>query len=182
MLWDGPPARPRPQRQGPDHALGPLSEPPDREGQGLRQTDRQVRRGIALSLWVFHNKVSGWCFPGYETIAEAAGCSRATVATAIKALEGEGLLTWVNRIKRVREPCPDLLGADGWRWRVLRTSNGYSFNDPLHTTRAAGYEGACPENTSISPASVSDGSSPLGERGVEAKEPIGYARATAARG
>ena len=133
-------------------------------------------------LWVFHNKVSGWCFPGYETIAEAAGCSRATVATAIKALEGEGLLTWVNRIKRVREPCPDLLGADGWRWRVLRTSNGYSFNDPLHTTRAAGYEGACPENTSISPASVSDGSSPLGERGVEAKEPIGYARATAARG
>jgi hypothetical protein len=36
----------------------------------------------------------------------------------------------VNRIKRVREACPDLLGPNGWRWRVLRTSNAYSFNDP----------------------------------------------------
>ena len=26
--------------------------------------------------------------------------------------------------------CPDLLGAGGWRWRVLRTSNAYSFCDP----------------------------------------------------
>ena len=81
-------------------------------------------------LWTFHNRHSGVCFPSLATIAEAAGCSRATVATAIKVLEGEGLLTWVHRIKRVRERCADLLGANGWRWRVLRTSNGYSFNDP----------------------------------------------------
>ena len=81
-------------------------------------------------LWTFHNRHSGICFPSLATIAEAAGCSRATVATAIKALEGEGLLTWVHRIKRVRERCADLLGDDGWRWRVLRTSNSYSFNDP----------------------------------------------------
>jgi hypothetical protein len=33
-------------------------------------------------------------------------------------------------IKRVREPRPDLLGDNGWRWRVLRTSNSYAFNDP----------------------------------------------------
>ena len=81
-------------------------------------------------LWQFHNRHSGVCFPSLATIAEAAGCSRATVATAIKALEGEGLMTWVHRIRRIREPCLDLLGADGWRWRVVRTSNGYSFNDP----------------------------------------------------
>jgi hypothetical protein len=30
----------------------------------------------------------------------------------------------------VREPCSDLLGDDGWRWRVLRTSNAYNFRDP----------------------------------------------------
>jgi hypothetical protein len=39
-------------------------------------------------------------------------------------------MTWDNRIKSVREPCPDLLGLHGWRWRVLRTSNAYRFNDP----------------------------------------------------
>ena len=44
-----------------------------------------------------------------------------TVAEAIKALEGADVLTWVNRIKRVRE---------AGRIRVLRTSNGYAFHDP----------------------------------------------------
>ena len=68
--------------------------------------------------------------PSYERIAEAAGCARSTVAEALKALEDAGVLSWVNRIKRVREPCPDLLGDQGWRWRVLRTSNAYAFNDP----------------------------------------------------
>ena len=81
-------------------------------------------------VWAFHNAKSGVCFPSYERIAEAAGCARSTVAEALKALEEAGILSWVNRIKRVREACPDLLGANGWRWRVLRTSNAYAFNDP----------------------------------------------------
>ena len=81
-------------------------------------------------LWAFHNAKSGFCFPSYEKIAEAAHCARSTVAEAIRALEDAGVLTWVQRIKRVREPCPDLLGDDGWRWRVLRTSNSYAFADP----------------------------------------------------
>jgi AraC-like DNA-binding protein len=81
-------------------------------------------------LWAFHNAKSGLCFPSYEKIAEAAHCARSTVAEAIKALEDAGVLSWVQRIKRVREACPDLLGANGWRWRVLRTSNSYAFNDP----------------------------------------------------
>jgi hypothetical protein len=81
-------------------------------------------------LWVFHNNRSGLCFPSYETIASAAHCARSTVAEALHALENAGVLSWVQRIKRVREPCPDLLGDDGWRWRVLRTSNSYAFADP----------------------------------------------------
>jgi hypothetical protein len=81
-------------------------------------------------LWAFHNARSGLCFPSYEAIAEAAHCARSTVAEAIKALEDAGVLTWVQRVKRVRERCSDLLGDQGWRWRVLRTSNAYSFRDP----------------------------------------------------
>ena len=61
-------------------------------------------------LWAFHNAGSGLCFPSYERIAEAAHCARSTVAEAIKALERRGVLSWVHRIKRVRERCPDLLG------------------------------------------------------------------------
>jgi hypothetical protein len=81
-------------------------------------------------LWAFHNAKSGLCFPSYETIAEAASCARSTVAEALHALEKAGVLSWVQRIKRVREPCLDLLGDKGWRWRVLRTSNSYAFTDP----------------------------------------------------
>jgi Helix-turn-helix domain len=82
-------------------------------------------------LWGFHNAASGKCFPSYEAIAERAGCARSTVAEAIRTLERAGLLSWVNRIKRVREYMPGLFGkASAWRWRVVRTSNGYSFADP----------------------------------------------------
>ena len=36
----------------------------------------------------------------------------------------------MNRIVRVRERCADLFGHMGSRVRVIRTSNGYQFNDP----------------------------------------------------
>ena len=81
-------------------------------------------------LWGFHNASSGLCFPSYEKIAERAGCARSTVAEAIKALEDAGLLTWVNRIVRIKERCEDLFGHFGTRTRVIRTSNGYQFADP----------------------------------------------------
>ena len=109
-----------------------------------RAWDRQHRqsgqRGGALGraaldvlgalLWAFHNARSGCCFPSYERIAERAGCARSTVAEAIKALEWAGVLTWQNRITRIRERCRDLFGHNGWRWRVIRTSNAYAFRDP----------------------------------------------------
>src|SRR4051794_9349485 len=60
---------------------------------------------LRVLLWEFHNAVTGLCFPSYEAIAAktCSGCARSTVAEAIKALEAAGLLTWVNRIKRVYE-------------------------------------------------------------------------------
>jgi hypothetical protein len=81
-------------------------------------------------LWGFHNARSGLCFPSLESIAEKAACARSTVAEAIKALERCGLLTWCNRLKRVREIVVGLFGEAVGRVRVLRTSNAYRFNDP----------------------------------------------------
>jgi hypothetical protein len=57
------------------------------------------------------------------------------MAEAIKALEWAGVLTWQNRITRIRERCRDLWGREGWRWRVIRTSNAYAFRDPQAVIR-----------------------------------------------
>jgi hypothetical protein len=81
-------------------------------------------------LWGFHNSRSGCCFPSYERIAEKAECCRRSVAEALKVLEWAGVLTWQHRITRIRERCTDLFGREGWRWRVIRTSNAYQFIDP----------------------------------------------------
>lgn len=85
---------------------------------------------LGAILWGFHNCQTGKCFPAYETIAEKADCSRATVYSAIHALERAGIISWVNRIRRIREWGPDLFGRAQNRWRVIRTSNAYTFNDP----------------------------------------------------
>jgi hypothetical protein len=81
-------------------------------------------------LWGFHNSRTGCCFPSYEAIAERAECSRTTVYEALKVLEWAGILSWQHRLARIKERCTDLFGRDGWRWRVIRTSNAYVFNDP----------------------------------------------------
>jgi hypothetical protein len=57
------------------------------------------------------------------------GCSLAS-------LERVGILTWVNRIVRIREWGPDLFGRAKNRWRVIRTSNAYTFADPGAGARA----------------------------------------------
>ena len=85
---------------------------------------------LGALLWGFHNAQSGRCFPSYERIAEKADCARSTVYEAIRALEDAGILTWVNRIARIREWGPDLFGRAQNRWRVIRTSNAYTFVDP----------------------------------------------------
>jgi hypothetical protein len=100
------------------------------KGKAYGQVTAKALAVLEALLWGFHNARSGLCFPSYETIAESAGCARSTVAEALKALEEAGLLSWVNRIVRIRERCADLFGNSGTRWRIIRTSNGYAFNDP----------------------------------------------------
>ena len=91
-------------------------------------------------LWSFHNAKTGLCFPSYQTLAEAACCARSTVAEAIKALEDAGILSWVNRLKRVIDTSRDLFGHRMRKTRVIRTSNGYHFIDPKggQTTKSSG--------------------------------------------
>jgi DNA-binding Lrp family transcriptional regulator len=96
-------------------------------------------------LWGFHNVTSGRCFPSYERIAERAGCARSTVHAAINALERAGILTWVNRIARIREWGADLFGQAQNRIRVIRTSNAYTFRDPKPSTSKFPTETADPE-------------------------------------
>jgi Helix-turn-helix domain len=85
---------------------------------------------LGALLWGFHNAGTGRCFPSYEAIAAKADCARSTVYEAIRALEDAGILSWVNRIARIREWGPDLFGRAQNRWRVIRTSNAYTFVDP----------------------------------------------------
>jgi hypothetical protein len=86
---------------------------------------------LAALLWQFHNARTGTCFPSYDSVAERAGCARSTVAAAVKALEFAGVLSWQNRITRIRQRCADLFGRAAWRWQVIRTSNAYVLHDPL---------------------------------------------------
>ena len=104
-----------------------------------RRTEKGKHYGVLTAKFVkvlkallfeFHNAKSGLCFPSYERIAEKADCAVSTVGEAIKALEAAALLTWVNRLKRIREPTLGLPGIGATRLRVFRTSNAYAFNDP----------------------------------------------------
>ena len=81
-------------------------------------------------LWLIHDGKSGQCNPAYATIADKAGCAPSTVGEAIRALEAVGILSWVNRIRRVGIRERDLFGHWTTTWRVLRTSNAYVFHDP----------------------------------------------------
>ena len=101
-----------------------------RPGQHKGPITRAFLEVLHVLLWGFHNSRDGRCFPSYETIADRAGCARSTVAEALKVLEWAGVLTWQNRITRVRECCRDLFGRECWQWRVHRRSNAYAFRDP----------------------------------------------------
>jgi DNA-binding MarR family transcriptional regulator len=80
-------------------------------------------RVLRALLWHFHGADGGGrCFPSYEALAKAAKCARSTVALALKALEAAGLLTWVNRIARLRD-------------QVIRISNAYRLRIPESENR-----------------------------------------------
>jgi hypothetical protein len=81
---------------------------------------------VLRALLSFLGNRSGRCFPSYEAIAARAACHRDTVCQALKVLETIRAITWQHRLYKVKER--DLFGVA--RWRVLRTSNAYQFNDP----------------------------------------------------
>jgi len=59
---------------------------------------------LKARFWGFRNVKSGKCFPGYQAIADKAGCHRDTVHEAIKALERADVLTWSHRVARIKLP------------------------------------------------------------------------------
>lgn len=122
------------------HALLRKTEPGKHYGH-LTAKMLDVLRAL---LWHFHNAHSGLCFPGYEAIAARAGCAPSTVARAIKTLEIYGLLSWVNRIVRIRVTETDPFGRRVEVWKVVRTSNSYCFHDPCPAARNGAIQGvAC---------------------------------------
>ncbi len=102
-----------------------------RPGQHRGPLTRATLEVLEALLWGFHNSRDGRCFPSYETIAARAQCCRDTVYEAIKALEAAEILTWVNRLIRVQFRELDLFGKMALRSRLIRTSNAYTFRDPL---------------------------------------------------
>jgi hypothetical protein len=102
-----------------------------RSGQHRGPLTRATLEVLEALLWGFHNSRDGRCFPSYETIAARAQCCRDTVYEAIRALEEAEILTWVNRLIRVQFRELDLFGRMVQRTRLIRTSNAYTFRDPL---------------------------------------------------
>ena len=107
------------------------------EGQHTGPVTRAFMDVLRALLYSFHNGRDGRCFPSYERIAAAASCCRSTVYAAIRALEAAGVLTWVNRLTKIRVPERDLFGRSATRWQVIRTSNAYLFQDPQPGVKAA---------------------------------------------
>jgi hypothetical protein len=104
------------------------------KGQHWGPLTRTTMDVLKTLLWRFHGADGGGrCFPAYEKIARMAKCCRDSVAVAITALEEAGLLTWVHRLAKVRRD--DEGALSGSAWRVVRTSNGYTFTDPLERIR-----------------------------------------------
>lgn len=76
-------------------------------------------------LWLIHDGKSGSAIRAIRRSLTRRTACRRPFAVAIKAMERAGLLSWVNRIVKVRVAARDLFGRTAWAWRVPRTSNAY---------------------------------------------------------
>lgn len=83
---------------------------------------------LRVLLKCFYCYATGECFPSYDAIAEAAGCSRSTVAAKLRVLEEYGIIrtirrkvvaSFTSRVHRVRFDVG------------VQTSNSYVFNLPI---------------------------------------------------
>lgn len=155
-------------------------------GQHQGPLTRVTLEVLKALLWGFHNAHTGQCFPSYEAIAAKAGeagCARSSVGLAIQALEAVGILSWANRLARVREQCVDAAGRLVWHARVIRTSNAYVFHDPVenrgkppNSSKSENPSGSSYQDPSDSslPAEKPDG---LGDNWTEAGMPPGLSPA-----
>lgn len=128
------PSRPRRRKVFSDGRQAPIDR--NDRARVLMLADAARRRGeithsavaiLRALLHTFANLRDGRCFPSYERIAEAAGCDARTVGRCLPDLEAVRLVTWVNRLRRVRERVAGLPGVWAATWKVLRTSNAYDF-------------------------------------------------------
>jgi hypothetical protein len=118
------------------------------EGQHRGPITRAFMEILKTMLLGFHNDKDGRCFPSYEAIAARAQCNRDTVYEAIKVFEEADILTWVNRITRIKVQELNLFGHKVWRWQTIRTSNAYIFRDPLPCApQREGYKSENPSGT-----------------------------------
>lgn len=80
----------------------------------------------------------------------------------------------------IRERCRDLWGREGWRWRVIRTSNAYVFHDPaaaarrrLPTSKCKNPSGTLGQEDSYSSPAVTVAARPVSEALNKALERLG---------
>jgi len=83
-------------------------------------------------LFRFRNSKTGRIDPGYDAIARAANCSRATAARALARLKAAGILNWVKR-------CGEDERQEGGGWIMRQVTNFYGV---LAATGWAGYRPA----------------------------------------
>lgn len=113
-------------------AMDRFTRRPGQHGGLLKGKGRDVLRALLVR---FYNKATGECYPAYETIAEAAGCARSTVAVAIKRLERAGFLEIVRRKMVARFQVPgERVSFDC----AVQDSNSYLFNIPTFARREYG--------------------------------------------
>ena len=120
---------------------------------------RATRDVLYALIFKFGFVRTGACFPSYESIAAAAHTARSTVAEAIRQLEDAGLLTWVNRLKRMRARWTDIFGQERTSTVPARASNGYTFPKPALFPKSEKRTG--PKTTSVSLPSKSADLTPI---------------------
>ena len=91
---------------------------------------------LGALLWGFHNAAERPMLPDPTSASPRRRTAPARRSTRRSTRwRRAGILTWVNRIARIREWGPDLFGRAQNRWRVIRTSNAYTFVDPQPPAR-----------------------------------------------
>ena len=131
------PPAPRPAILPPEQVtravVADLNAAARKAGQHRGPISPAFERVLVTLLYGFLDPASSRCDPCYETIGREAGCSRATVARALKTLEDLHLLGWAHQVSPVYGA--DQI-ADG-KGRILTWRRCSNFYEPGARLRAA---------------------------------------------